>query len=86
MAATCSLSFRSRAVTERWTDREGVTWECSAYDHGPLCRSCRMVPRTPLYAACPTCDAHVDEPCRTLARRGHRRHPVSYYHAARPWA
>lgn len=28
----------------RWTDRYGQTWECDAYDHGPLCRRCRLVP------------------------------------------
>ena len=26
-----------------WTDREGVMWECDAYDHGPFCRQCRRV-------------------------------------------
>lgn len=27
----------------RWTDRDGNSWECDAYDHGPFCRQCRMV-------------------------------------------
>lgn len=27
----------------RWTDADGVEWECDAYDHGPFCRQCRVV-------------------------------------------
>lgn len=26
-----------------WTDADGVTWACDAYDHGPFCRQCRVV-------------------------------------------
>lgn len=26
-----------------WTDDQGVTWACDAYDHGPLCRRCEPI-------------------------------------------
>lgn len=31
------------AELQIWTDRDGVTWACDAYDHGPFCRQCRIV-------------------------------------------
>lgn len=34
----------------RWTDRDGRAWECDAYDHGPMCRLCRLVPEEELAA------------------------------------
>lgn len=39
---TARLYRRTR--TTRWTDRYGIKWQCDAYDHGPMCRQCRLGP------------------------------------------
>lgn len=33
------------AELRRWT-RKGEEWVCGAYDHGPMCRLCRIVDPT----------------------------------------
>lgn len=30
-------------TVHRWTDADGFTWLCAAYDHGPMCRQCWRV-------------------------------------------
>lgn len=49
-----------KRMEHRWTDRDGQTWVCDAYDHGPMCRLCRPVPSTDedrLQKAAETCKA-----------------------------
>lgn len=54
----------------QWTDKEGVRWECDAYDHGPMCRQCTPV--------CTTCGygLNYDPKKGHFCMAGHKQTPV----------